>query len=92
MAVRVPVISSNTGGIPEVNIQGYSGYLSNVGDVEDMAANALSILSSPENLNLFKDNALKRAREFSLKKILPLYESLYENVVSLSKSTVSSNI
>lgn len=86
MAVSVPVISSNTGGIPEVNIHGVTGYLSNVGDVEDMAKNALKILKDDETLNQFKINALKRAHDFDLEKILPMYEKIYFDLVpSLAK-------
>ncbi|MEN9999628.1 MAG: N-acetyl-alpha-D-glucosaminyl L-malate synthase BshA [Bacteroidota bacterium] len=81
MAVSVPVISSNTGGIPEVNIHGVTGYLSNVGDVEDMAKNALQILEDDETLNRFKVNALKRAHDFDLEKILPMYEKIYFDLV-----------
>ncbi len=81
MAAGVPVISSNTGGIPEINIQGYSGYLSNVGDVSDMARNALLILKDDETLKQFKENALGQAKIFSIEKILPLYEELYEKVM-----------
>ena len=81
MAVGVPVISSNTGGIPEVNIHGYSGYLSNVGDVQDMAKNMIHLLH-PDNLPTFKINAKERSKEFSLEKILPLYEEIYRNLVT----------
>lgn len=81
MAVSVPVISSNTGGIPEVNIHGVTGYLSHVGDVEDMAKNALKILKDDETLNTFKVNALKRAHDFDLEKILPMYEKIYFDLV-----------
>ncbi|MBX2950709.1 MAG: N-acetyl-alpha-D-glucosaminyl L-malate synthase BshA [Crocinitomicaceae bacterium] len=81
MAVGVPVISSNTGGIPEVNQHGFSGYLSNVGDVENMAKNAISMLESDEILAQFKLNAKKRSEEFELSAILPMYEELYEKVV-----------
>ena len=81
MAVGVPVISSNTGGIPEVNIHGFSGYLSNVGDVEDMAKNMIHLLH-PDNLPTFKINAKERSKEFSLEKILPLYEEIYRNLVT----------
>jgi len=80
MAVGVPVISSNTGGIPEVNLEGFSGYLSDVGNVEEMAANAISILESDKVLATFRKNALERAHEFSLENILPMYEDLYESV------------
>ena len=81
MAVGVPVISSNTGGIPEVNIHGYSGYLSNVGDVEDMAKNMIHLLH-PDNLPSFKINAKERSKKFSLDRILPLYEEIYHNLVT----------
>lgn len=77
MAWSVPVISSNSGGLPEVNFDGISGYLSNVGDVENMAENALKILSEEETLKQFKANALNVAKQFDIKNILPLYEKLY---------------
>lgn len=81
MAMGVPVISSNTGGIPEVNTQGVTGFLSNVGDVEDMAKNALEIFKDEETTKRFKENALKRAHDFDLEKILPMYESIYFDLV-----------
>ncbi len=81
MAVGVPVISSNSGGIPEVNIHGYSGFLSDVGDTADMAKNALKLLSSEETLAEFKKNAIKRAREFDIRKIVGQYELLYSQVL-----------
>jgi N-acetyl-alpha-D-glucosaminyl L-malate synthase BshA len=84
MAVGVPVISSNTGGIPEVNIHGETGYLSNVGDTEDMAINTLKILKDDTRLKLFKDNALKRSRHFDIEKILPMYEAVYDELVQLN--------
>ncbi|MFN3754054.1 N-acetyl-alpha-D-glucosaminyl L-malate synthase BshA [Flavobacterium sp.] len=77
MAWSVPVISSNSGGLPEVNFDGVSGYLSNVGDVDDMAENALKILANDETLNQFRANALEVAKQFDIKNILPLYENLY---------------
>ena len=80
MAVGVPVISSNTGGIPEVNIHGYSGFLSNVGDIDDMAKNTLELLK-PENHATFKKQAKLRSEEFSLARILPMYEELYRTLV-----------
>lgn len=79
MINKVPVISSNTGGIPEVNIQGVTGFLSDVGDVDDMIKNALYILKDPKILETFKMNAYKEALKFDLQNIMPLYESLYEN-------------
>ncbi len=81
MACELPVISSNTGGIPELNIHGYSGFLSDVGDIDDMAVNALKILETPDTLRKFKDNALARAKEFDLNKILPKYEAYYLKVL-----------
>lgn len=77
MAAKVPVISTNTGGIPEVNLHGFSGYLSNVGDVEDMAKNALAILKDENTLNQFKNAAYQQAQQFDIHKILPMYEELY---------------
>jgi len=82
MAVGVPVISSNTGGIPEVNAHGFSGYLADVGDTDSMAKYALDLLTNEEKLNRFKHQAIERAQEFSLDKILPLYESLYKEVMN----------
>lgn len=86
MAVGVPVISSNTGGIPEVNIHGYSGFMSYVGDTDDMSKNALNLLQNEEKLKQFKQQALQRAKDFSIEKVLPMYEELYESVVSSEKS------
>jgi N-acetyl-alpha-D-glucosaminyl L-malate synthase BshA len=80
MACEVPVISSNTGGLPELNVQGITGYLSNVGDVDDMVKNALYILQD-ENLATFKANALTRAKEFDIAHIVPMYERHYEKVL-----------
>lgn len=77
MACGVPVISTNTGGLPEVNAQGESGYLSNVGDVEGMTKNTLRILKDKETLNKFKNNAKATALKFDIHKIVPLYEKLY---------------
>ncbi|KAF2327635.1 MAG: N-acetyl-alpha-D-glucosaminyl L-malate synthase BshA [Flavobacterium nitrogenifigens] len=81
MACGVPVISSNSGGLPEVNYDGFSGYLSNVGDVEEMAQNALKILKDDAVLSQFKANALEVARKFDIKNILPKYEALYQKAV-----------
>jgi N-acetyl-alpha-D-glucosaminyl L-malate synthase BshA len=81
MACEVPVISSNVGGLPEVNIHGKTGYLSDVGDVEDMAANAISILQDEGKLQEFRANALEQARRFDIDKILPQYEQYYEEII-----------
>ena len=82
MAVGVPVVSSNTGGIPEVNLHNYSGFLSDVGDIEQMAEFAIDLLSDTDKLDLFKEQAKKRAEVFSLDAILPLYEKLYHEVMN----------
>ncbi|UOB17057.1 N-acetyl-alpha-D-glucosaminyl L-malate synthase BshA [Abyssalbus ytuae] len=79
----VPVISSNTGGIPEVNTHGFTGYLSNVGDVDEMAKNALKILSDPEGHLKFKENARKGALKFDIEKVVPLYEAIYQKAFIL---------
>ena len=86
MAAETPVISTNTGGLPEVNTHGKTGFLSDVGDVKDMANNALNILESDENLAQFKKNAKAHAAQFSLQSILPVYENIYNSV--LAKETV----
>lgn len=82
MASGVPVISSNTGGIPEVNIHGVSGFLSNVGDVEDMTKNALYILSDKTRLATFKANARETAKKYDLHTIVPQYETIYEDTLA----------
>ena len=87
MACEVPVISSNAGGLVELNVNGVSGFMSNVGEVEDMAKNALIILDN-NNLPTFKENALKRAKEFELSIILPLYEKIYHKAVERVRGLV----
>jgi len=77
MASGVPVISSNTGGIPEVNIEGVSGFLSDVNDVEEMSNNAIYILSDETRLDTFKVNAAKEAAKFGISKVVPQYEAIY---------------
>jgi len=81
MACQVPVISTNTGGMPELNVHGETGYMSDVGDVDDMAANALKILRDDATLLRFKQNALERARAFDIKVILPRYEAYYRQTI-----------
>lgn len=81
MACEVPVISSNVGGIPEVNINGVTGYVSEVGDIESMAKNALSILKSEEELTKFRKAALEQAKQFSINNILPQYEDYYTKII-----------
>lgn len=82
MACGVPVISSNVGGLPEVNIQGFSGFLSDVGNIEEMAGNAMKILENDEQLAKFKKQAIEAAMVFDTKKIVPMYEKLYDEALS----------
>lgn len=84
MACEVPVISTNAGGLPELNKDGVSGFLCDVGDVDAMTEKAIHILDN-KNLQKFKDGALNRAREFDVHKILPLYESYYEKILIANK-------
>ena len=84
MACEVPVISTNAGGLPELNIHDQSGLLSNVGDIEDMTKNAFTILDD-KNLPRFKEGALNRAKDFNVDKILPMYEDIYEETLQPQK-------
>ncbi|MFT5753962.1 MAG: N-acetyl-alpha-D-glucosaminyl L-malate synthase BshA [Flavobacterium sp.] len=88
MACGVPVISSNSGGLPEVNIEGYSGYLSDVGDVEAMSRNAVSILKDENKLKTFKENAKVVASRFDILNIVPMYEKVYEEAIARYKEKV----
>ncbi len=81
MACEVPVVSSNAGGIPEVNIHGETGFLADVGDVDTMAKYAIQILSDDDLLSTFRINALKKAKQFSLDQILPQYENYYQHIL-----------
>lgn len=81
MACEVPVIAARTGGLPELVEDGKSGFLSPVGDVEDMVKHALFILQD-DQLPEFKKNALARAKQFDITQILPLYENYYKKVVN----------
>ncbi len=85
MAWSVPVISSNSGGLPEVNFDGISGFLSDVGEIDEMAENALRILKDDATLYKFKENALKIAEKFDIKNIVPLYETLYLQAINSLK-------
>lgn len=81
MSMGVPVISSNTGGIPEVNTNGVTGFTSNVGDIEDMAKNALKIIKSEASLSMFREAALKRSQQFDVESIVQHYEHLYQRLL-----------
>ncbi len=81
MAAGLPVISTNTGGLPEVNRHGVTGMMSDVGDIEDMVKNCIYLLEDTRRLAKFKGQAKRRAQDFSIDKILPLYEQLYQKVI-----------
>lgn len=81
MACGVPVISSNSGGLPEVNIEGVTGFLSNVGNVDEMSQNALKILSDETVLEQFKKNAFETSKRFDVKLIVPMYEEIYRKAL-----------
>tara|TARA_B100000586_G_scaffold194142_1_gene143231 strand:- start:124 stop:1266 length:1143 start_codon:yes stop_codon:yes gene_type:complete len=80
MASKVPVVSSNSGGLSEVNIEGKTGFLLNVKDIDGMAKKAILLLSDENKLEQFKENAFSHAMEFDLPNILPLYEKIYEDL------------
>ncbi|HLS70114.1 MAG TPA: N-acetyl-alpha-D-glucosaminyl L-malate synthase BshA [Chitinophagaceae bacterium] len=82
MACGVPVISTNTGGLPEINLNGSTGFLTEIGDIETMSEKSIYLLGNDKVLNEFKENAMEHAKKFSLKDILPKYESLYLNVIN----------
>ena len=83
MACEVPVVSSDAGGIPEVNIHGQTGYVCAIGDVANMAKYALEVLKD-ENLQGFRERALTRAQEFDITNILPMYEAYYQEILDKS--------
>jgi N-acetyl-alpha-D-glucosaminyl L-malate synthase BshA len=85
MACKVPVLSSNAGGLPELNVDGVTGFLRDIGDIKGMAEKAIYILEDEDRLAQFKDNALARAKEFDLTKILPLYENYYAEVIEKTR-------
>ena len=80
MASKVAVISTNSGGLPEVNIDGETGFLSDVGDVKKMANDTIALLKDTDKLNAFKNNALAHAKTFDLPNILPQYEAVYQEL------------
>ena len=80
LASSVPVISTNQGGINEVNINGATGYLFNVGDIKNMSKKCIEILSDSELLKELRDNSLIHAKNFDIKNIVPMYENLYDNL------------
>ncbi len=87
MACKLPVISSNAGGIPELNVDGLTGFLNEVGDIDGMAKNAIYILENQERLDQFKENALAHAKKFDIGLIMPIYEAYYKEIILKSKKT-----
>lgn len=85
MASKVAVISSDSGGLPEININGETGYVENFDNVDEMSRKAISILSSKENLDNFKNKAFLKAKEFDISKIVPLYEKTYQDALDSIK-------
>jgi N-acetyl-alpha-D-glucosaminyl L-malate synthase BshA len=88
MACKVPVVSSNAGGLPELNVDGVTGFLKEIGDIDGMAESAIHILEDEARLKTFKENSLARAKEFDLSIILPVYESYYVEVIEKAKAQV----
>lgn len=86
MACNVPVISTNAGGLPEINVEGFSGYLSNVGDIESMSQHAIYILNDTDRLQQFKKGAIEQARKFEKQHVIPMYEKLYAEVIETYKA------
>ncbi len=84
MAAHVPVISSNAGGLPEVNIEGVTGFTANVGDIETMSRQAIDLLKDEEKLNLFKQQAFDQASRFDIHNIVPQYEQLYSRFCKMN--------
>ncbi len=84
MALKVPVISSNVGGLKELNINGNSGYTSDVGDIDSMSNNAIEILSNEKLKNTFKNQAFENAKKYDIKKVIPLYEETYSEALTKS--------
>ena len=85
MASKVAVISSDSGGLPEININGETGYVENFDNVDEMSRKAISILSSKESLDNFKNKAFLKAKEFDINKIVPLYEKTYQDALDSIK-------
>jgi len=95
MAAGVPVISTNAGGLPEINVQGKTGFLSQVGNVQEMASNAIHLLQDDSLLEQFKNNAKEQADTFDIANVVPQYEALYDrflnkgSAVELEKSKIA---
>lgn len=91
MACEVPVISTNAGGLPELNLDGISGFVCEVGDVDAMVKKAIHILDN-KHLSVFKRGALNRAREFDINNVLPKYERYYQSVLDKHKKSITETL
>ena len=85
MASKVAVVTSNAGGLPEININGETGYVENFEDVDKMSKKAISILSNRKKLEKFKNNAFLKAKEYDIKNIVPMYEKTYQKAINSVK-------
>ena len=83
MALKVPVISTNIGGLSGLNINGNSGYTSDIGDIDSMASNAIKILSDKSLKKKYRFQAFENAKKYDIKKIIPLYESVYQEALNI---------
>jgi N-acetyl-alpha-D-glucosaminyl L-malate synthase BshA len=77
MAAGAIVISTNAGGLPEINIHSQTGFMANVGDIETMAQHAITILQNEPALMAMKKMAFEQATKFDIGNIIPIYEKLY---------------
>jgi N-acetyl-alpha-D-glucosaminyl L-malate synthase BshA len=84
MAAGVPVVSTNAGGLPEIAIQGDTGFLDDIGDIHGMSDHAIQILQNEETLKKFKANAVAHAKNFDIHRIVPQYEALYNRFLDLA--------
>ena len=84
MALKVPVISTNTGGLKELNINGNSGYTSDIGDIDSMAKNAIKILSDDSLEKKYRNQAFENAKKYDIKTVIPLYEKIYDKALNMS--------
>lgn len=84
MALKVPVISTNTGGLKDLNINGNSGYTSDIGDIDSMAKNAIKILSDDSLEKKYRNQAFENAKKYDIKTVIPLYEKIYDEALNMS--------
>lgn len=83
MAAGVPVVSTNAGGLPEININAVTGFLSNVGDVDNMSRNIINIFKDAKAFDEMKKQSIQQAQKFDITTIVPEYEALYKKVAKL---------